>query len=235
MAVQKSPRVETLEDTEQLARVVAKWRAYLGIPKEGADPEELAIVIMYISDYWQMLTLAEIELAFTLSINRKLDDDEFFGLFSPNYVAKVLHAYMFYRKTTLADALRRKEKFELAEAAKAQKPSAEEECEITKELFRNFHAEVLKNGTLNDPFNLAYNFLRQHKWMRVSEADIQESLQAGKTQYQTDKNKESLLRQVSENQDLEIKRNARNYLVARYLKNVDIMVLLNNIKPELFS
>jgi len=234
MAVQKSPRVETLQDTEALARIVAKWRAYLGIPKEGADPEELAIVIMYITDYWQMLTLAEIELAFTLSINRKLDDDEFFGLFSPNYVAKVLHAYMFYRKTTLADALRRKEKFELEEASKKMKPNVEEECEITRELFRNFHAEVMKVGVLNDPFNLAYNFLRQQKWMRVSEADIQESLIAGKTQYNSDKQKESLLRQVSENQELEVKRNARNYLVAKYLKNVDINVLLDRIKPELF-
>ena len=78
-AVQKSVLVRNLEDTTALTKVVAKWRAYLGIPKEGADPEELAIVIMFITEHWDILTLAEIELAFTLSINRKLDDCEFFG------------------------------------------------------------------------------------------------------------------------------------------------------------
>lgn len=234
-AIQKSTRVELLQDTDGLARIVAKWRAYLGVPKDGADPEELAVVIMYIREHWTMLTLAEIQLAFTLSINRKLDDDEFYGMFSPNYVAKVLHAYMYYRKITLADALRRKEKFELEQAAQHEKPTPEEECEITKELFTGFYKEIDRVGYINDPFNLAYNFLRKHKWMKVSESDIQESLIAGKKQYQEDQNKQSLLRQVSENQELEIKRNARNYLVAKYLKNVDINVLLNNIKTELFT
>ncbi len=234
-AIQKSTRVEVLQDTEGLAKVVAKWRAYLGIPKDGADPEELAVVIMYIREHWGMLTLAEIELALTLSINRKLDDDEFYGLFSPNYVAKVLHAYMYYRKITLADALRKREKFELEQASLSEKPSPEEECETTKELFIGFYKELERNGFLNDPFNLAYNFLRKYKWLKVSETDIQESMAAGKIRFQEEQNKQSLLRQVSENQEVEIKRYARNHLVAQYLKNVDINVLLNNIKPELFT
>jgi hypothetical protein len=234
-SIQKSVLVRNLQDSSGLAKVVAKWRAYLGIPKEGADPEELAIVIMYIKEHWDILTLSEIELAFTLSINRKLDDCEFFGFFSPNYVSKVLHAYMYYRKLALADALRAKEKFELEEAEKASRPTPEQECETTRELFLNFYEEFKKNGEINDPFNLAYNLLRKEKWMKVSESDINESLQQGKVKYQQERQKESLLRQVSDNQELEIKRHARNYLVAKYFKNVDIDVLINNIKPELFT
>jgi len=196
-SIQKSVLVRNLQDSSGLAKVVAKWRAYLGIPKEGADPEELAIVIMYIKEHWDILTLSEIELAFTLSINRKLDDCEFFGFFSPNYVSKVLHAYMYYRKLALADALRAKEKFELEEAEKASRPTPEQECETTRELFLNFYEEFKKNGEINDPFNLAYNLLRKEKWMKVSESDINESLQQGKVKYQQERQKESLLRQVS--------------------------------------
>lgn len=222
-------------NAEALSKVVAKWRAFLGIPKEGVDPEELAFVIMYIQQYWSVLTLAEIELAFTLSINRKLDDCDFFGHFSPNYVAQVLSSYMHYRKMTLADALRRQEKFNLEEAAKKSKPTPEQERDITRELFKNFHNEVIKNGSINDPFNLAYNFLRANKWMKVSETDIKESMEYANQKYQEDRRKESLLRQVIDNQEVEKKRHARNYLVAKYLRNVDINVLLDNIKTELFT
>ena len=33
----------------------------------------------------------------------------------------------------------------------------------------------------------------------------------------------------------EIKKHARNYIVKKFLSNTDINVLINNIKPELFS
>jgi len=234
-AVQKSVLVRNIEDPEGLTRVVAKWRAYIGIPKEGADPEELAVVVMYIKKHWEMLTLAEIELAFTLSINRKLDDCDFFGYFSPNYVAKVLHAYMYYRKITLSDALRKKEKFELEETSRLSRPTPEQEADTTRELIYNFRREVERSGQITDPFNLAYNFFRKQKWLKVSESDIKESLEAGRKRYEQDRLKESLLRQVTDDEELEVKRHARNYLVAKYLKNVDINVLLDNIKPELFT
>lgn len=233
-SVQKSVVVRNLQDTNALAKVVAKWRAYLGISKDGADPEELAINIMYIRENWDMLTVAEIELAFTLSINRKLDDCEFYGFFSPQYIGKVLNSYMYYRKLTLADALRRREKFEQEEQEKKNRPTPEQQAEMTKELFRGFYKEFEETGEVSDPFNLSYNFLRKEKWMKVSEADINESMAYGKEKYQREKQKEGLLRQVSDNPDIEIKRYARNYLVAKYFKNVDINVLVNNIKPEFF-
>lgn len=235
-AVQKSTLVRNLKDADALTRVVAKWRAYLGIPKEGADPEELAIVVMYIKQNWEMLTLSEIELAFTLSINRKLDDSEFYGYFSPNYVAKVLHSYMYYRKVTLADALRMKEKHELEEASKMSIPSPAQQAETTKELIRNFHDEIGRKGRITDPFNLAYNFLRKHKWLKVSESDIKESLDAGRVMYDEQRLDSGMMSRLSnDDHEVEVKRHARNYLVTKYLKNVDINVLLDNIKPELFD
>lgn len=214
--------------------LVGKWRAYIGLPKDDVS-EELAIIVKYLKDNWGMLTLAEVELAINLSINRKIDDCEFYGFFSPMYVSKVLGSYMYYRKITMADSIRRKEKFEWEEREKQNKPTPEQEALLTQELTLGFYKEFLKTGTVNDPFNLTYNFLRKHKWLTVTQAEIDEAMAAGKTQYQESKQKQNMINKIlPDNPETETKRHARNYLVAKYFKNVDIDILINNIKPELF-
>jgi hypothetical protein len=52
--------------------------------------------------------------------------------------------------------------------------------------------------------------------------------------YQESDKKANLYEVVSSNSEVEIKRYARNYLVTKYFKNVEIDVVINNIKPELF-
>lgn len=235
ISVQQSIAIKDLKESAPLVKLVGKWRAYVGLPKEDVT-EELAIVVQYLRDNWGMLTLQEVELAINLSIGRKLDDCEFYGFFSPMYVGKVLGSYMYYRKVTMADAIRRKEKFELTEAEKNNKPTPEQEAEVTRELIVGFYKEYKKKGKISDPFNLTYTFLRKQKWLKVSEHDIKESMAWAESQYESLKNKKDVIvGAVTDDKDLEIKRHARNYLVAKYFGNVDIDVLLNNIKSELFT
>ena len=233
ISVQTSPLIRDLKDPKPLLALVAKWRAYIGLPKDDVS-EELAILVKYLKDNWGMLTLAEIELSINLSINRKLDDCEFYGFFSPMYVSKVLGAYMYYRKVTMADSIRKKEKFEMEEQEKKNKPTPEQEALLTQEITLGFYKEFLKTGEVNDPFNLTYNFLRKHKWLIVTQDDIDKAMANGKSKYQEVRQKDAMLRAMSDNPETEIKRHARNFFVANYFKNVDIDILINNIKPELF-
>ena len=235
ISVQQSVAVKDLKEATPLVKLVGKWRAYVGLPKEDVT-QELAIVVQYIRESWGMLTLQEIELAINLSISRKIDDCEFYGFFSPMYVGKVLGSYMYYRKITMADAIRRKEKFEQTEAEKNNKPTPEQEAQVTQELVLGFYKEYKKKGQISDPFNLTYTFLRKHKWLKVSEQDIKESMGWAENKYELQKGqKDVLVGAITDDKDLEIKRHARNYLVAKYFGNVDIDVVINNIKPELFT
>jgi hypothetical protein len=155
--------------------VVSKWRLYIGLPKEDVT-EELAIVTDFISKNYNFLTLGEIELAYNLSVIRVLDDTEFYGSFSPLYVGKVLSSYLYYRKMTLADAIRRKEKYEMEQQEISNRPTPEEEAQLTKEILKDFYRKSQETGEVNDPFNICYNFLRKYHFMKVSKDDIEEYL-----------------------------------------------------------
>lgn len=232
-SVQGSPIIGNLKDITPLLGVVSKWRLYIGLPKEDVT-EELAIVTEFIHKNFGHLTLAEIELAYNLSVMRKLDDTEFYGSFSPLYVGKVLSSYLYYRKITLAEAIRMKEKFEMEQEELRNRPTPEEEAKLTKEILQDFYRKSQEVGEVADPFNICYNFLRKYKFLKVGQEDIDEAMEYGNRAYLTDVQKDGFLSNLEKNKEVEIKRYARNYLVKRYFDKIDIEILLSKVTPELF-
>ncbi len=226
--------VRNLEDMKPLLTAVAGWRAYIGIPKSDVK-EELVINTNFIAEHYSHLTIDEIKLAYTLSITGKLDDVEFKGLFSPLYVAKVLNSYLFYRKKMLADALRRKEKHEQEQVEKAAKPSPEDQAKLTQELFFDFYKQYKETGEINDVFNICYNFLRNHKWLVISEEETNKAVLWGKNKAKEIMKRPNAISKFKIDEEKEEKRWARNYCVQNYFKIVDINILINKIKPELFA
>ena len=110
IAIEGFKQIAKAEDNKNLLiDLVVKWRMYIGIPKADVA-EELVLVAAFIYENYGFLTVPEIELAIKLSVRRKLKDTEFHGYFSPMYVGKVLDSYLYYRKMTMADAIRRREK-----------------------------------------------------------------------------------------------------------------------------
>lgn len=235
-AVEGSKQISKVENAkEELIDVVVKWRMYIGIPKSDVA-EELVLVAAFIFENYGFLTVQEIELAIKLSVLRKLRDVEFHGYFSPMYVAKVLDSYLYYRKMTMADSIRRREKAIEEEREKANKPSPEEQAEGYKELFRNFYNEYKTKGVIRDVFNLCYNFLRKHNMMQVPKERIEEAQAYGKMKVEEVKDKARREGgKIDFDLDLEEKRWARNYCVQKYFDTVDINVLCNNIKPQHFQ
>lgn len=228
-AVEKSIRIANLENLNELLKVVSKWRLYIGIPKKEVDVE-LSIATEFISNTYPHLTLAEIELAFNLSISRKLEDVEFFGYFSPLYIGKVLDSYLYWRKMTMADVVRNREVHLQKEAEKNSRPSPEQQCQDTKDIILEFYNKWKETGDIDDMLNICYNFLRRTKILKLTQAEIDEAMiQAKKIEKKTSPILKSLM-----TDEFEVKMNARNYCVKKFFEKIDINDLLNNITPEYF-
>jgi len=231
--VEASVLIGNLTDLNTLVNVVAKWRMYIGLPKEDIS-EELSIVADFLFKQYPFLTIAEIELAYTLSVTNKLKDVEFYGSFSPLYVGKVLDSFLYYRKLTLADTIRRKQKYDNEIKEIENRPTPTKQFEDLKHTIKDMYNEFKEKGELRDPFNICYNFFRKTKMIVVKKEEIDMAMDYGKKMYLSkDRN---LFDKVAEStKDTEIQRYARNWCVQNYFNNVGIDVILNNIKVEHFT
>lgn len=219
---------------EDLLKVVSQWRMFIGISDKDFS-EEIALNTKFIFQNFNYLTIAEIQLAYNLSILGKLDNVEFYGTFSPMYISKVLNSYLYYRKMELADTVRKKEKHDQEQLEVQNKPTPEQQAELTKEIFIDFYKEWQDKGEINDVFNICYNFLRKHKIINPDKDEISFAVVWGKDKAALIKSKvykpfDSYRLDI----DKEEKRWARNWCVQNYFKKNGIDVLINNIKSELF-
>lgn len=231
-ALENSLQISRMKDAEDnLIMIVSKWRMYIGIPKNDVT-EELVLICNFIKTNYPFLTLEEINLAIELSVTRKLTDTEFYGFFSPMYVAKVLDSYLYYRKVTMADAIRRKEKHDAEIIEQQNKPTAEEQCELFKEIMRGFYQDWKSTSEISDPFSLAYNYLRKHNLLVVTKEDIDYAMEYAKNKIISMKKEDRKRRMFSETDE---KRLARNWCVQKFFESVDIDILIDNIKSEQFS
>ena len=253
--------IEAVENSIQLGRtdnpsesalaIAAKWRMYIGIPKQDAT-EELMIISSYLVETYPFLTIGEFELAIKLSMQSKLKDCEFYGFFSPLYVSKVIESYLYYRKIQTADVVRRKEKHDSELRDKANKPSPELQCERIKEIIQGHYDHINSNKDINDYGNYMYDFIRKRKWLYMNKEkeeipkdvppemcilltkeSIAEAQAYGKKK--TIDFISKLKRKSDFDRDFLERKYAREYCVEKYFKNVDIVMLLNNIKLDYFS
>lgn len=233
-AVENSVQLANMTDKasmEQLIELVAEWRMYIGMPKNDIA-EELVLCATFLKSNYSHLTYEEIKLAIKLSVLRKLKDTEFNGYFSPMYISKVLDSYLYYRKMTLAETIRKRDKYLLEQKEKSNQPTPEERAVRMRDIFRGLYEEYKTKGTFNDPFSLAYNFLRRTQMMKVPQSVIKEAQEFAKKKVEDFKNKEG---RINFNFELEEIRWARTYCVQKYFESVEIDILCDNIKPEHFD
>lgn len=232
-AVESSEIIGQSKDIDRLLKVVSTWRMYIGIPKTDVA-EELVVNAKFIYENYPHLTFGEVELAINLSVLMKLGDTEFHGYFSPMYIAKVLNAYLHYRKVTMADAIRRRDKAMQDEEELKNKPTPEEAAKNMQDMMRGFYAEWKETGQIRDMFNIAYDFLYRTKMLKVTRQTYDEAVKYGKEMVEEIKKKKPYGK-ISFNVELEEKRWAKNYCVQKFFKIVDIDILCNNIKSDFFS
>lgn len=234
LCLQNSIMIGRLQDPNELLRVITEWRIYIGVPKSEDLAEEFTILAKFLNDNYSFLTIDEIRLAYTLSVTRKLKDVEFYGYFSPMYVGKVLDSYLYYRKLTMADVLREKEKYEQELKEIANRPSPEEQAKNMRDLIKSYYEEYKEKGEIRDVFSIAYNFLRKHDFLKVKKEEIEQAMEYGLKMAKS-KERKWYERVTPEDIDAESKRYARSWCVQNFFENINIDILLNNINSELFS
>ena len=104
-----------------------------------------------------------------------------------------------------------------------------------KELFKEMYDRYKSQGEIYDPFSITYNFLRRAKLFTPTKDEIEEAVKWGKEKVQEIKREKYAFVKYNLNQEEEEKRWSRTWCVQKYFENVDISVLLNNIKPEFFT
>lgn len=224
-----------LKDSNELLQVITEWRIYIGVPKSEDLAEEFSVLVNFLKQNYPHLTIDEIRLAYNLSVTRKLKDVEFYGYFSPMYVGKVLDSYLYYRKITMADVIREKEKHDQEVEELKNRPTTEKMAKDTRELIQNYYLEWKEKGEIRDVFSIAYNFLRKHKMMVITQDDINEAMSYGLMKARSKEKKNWLERVNPEDEKAESQRYARNWCVQNFFKKTDIDVLLNNINSDLFT
>ncbi len=212
---------------EQVLKVVAKWRMYIGIPKNEVG-EELAVITDFIHKNYGHMTLQEIELAYNLSAMNRLDNVEFYGSFSPMYVGKVISAYLHYRKVLLTDAIREREKKIQEELEIANRPTPEQQRDFTREILGSFYNEYKEKGDFNDLLSLTFKHLRKYGYLKPSKEEVAEAMKYANHIIDT-RDKKPIDR------DFEVKLLGRKYVVKKYFDKISFDMLMNNIKTEHFS
>ena len=240
-AIEESEFIGNLKDWNKIVDVVAKWRLYIGMPKQDVS-EEINVIAQFISITYKHLTLKEVELAYHLSATRVLEDVDFHGYFSPMYVGKVIDAYLYYRKKQLADAIRRKEKQEWLDADMKNKPTPEEQAKDWKEMVEGFYDRYKQTGEIEDIFNLCYDYFRnKNKLLKISKETLDEAMVYGLDKAEKKKKATSPFLKIDSatqhlNLDKERDRWAKNYCVQKFFGSLkDINLLLETIQPEHFN
>jgi len=232
-AVELGQRIETLTDKTSLLQCVSRWRLYIGLPKEDVT-QELTIITEFIFKSYGHLTIQEVDLAVQLSVTRQLEDCEFYGNFSPLYVGKVLSAYLYHRKLTMADAVRRKEVFDMEAKEKESKPTPEQECELTKDIIKDFYNQYKEIGEITDLFNICYNLFRKLNLIKPDKGMIDEAMKYGKEMASKGTSRLNF-KELLKHTDNMTKVYARNYCVQKYFDKIEIEELLAKITPNLFA
>ena len=137
---------------DKLVDLAAKWRAFIGLPKDDVS-EELALIAKFIFECYHFMTYEEVELAIKLSVMRTLKDVEFNGYFSPMYVGKVLDSYLYYRKLIMAEPIRKKNIYEQQIEEEKKRPSPEKRAEDVRAFMKEFYHQF---------FLLHFFFLLNH-------------------------------------------------------------------------
>jgi hypothetical protein len=237
------PKISELpKATSTLIDTLAKWRWMAGVGMNNQDEDqvaqELALITKFIVNNYEFLTLEEIDNCIDLSLTDKLNIDvRTFNVFSPMYVSRVLNAYLDYKRKIYNDVYERKEINE--QQLLMNKPVSNEfKRDSMVDLIKYFYEEYKSKGTINDLFNSVYNFLRRTKRLMHPKELVDEAMEYGKVKCTEEVNMVFGLRVESRekvNKDAIQKRYARNYIVEKFFKDIDIDELILGIELTEFE
>jgi hypothetical protein len=220
-------------DMKVLVRLIGQWWLLSGVNNE-ANAKELIVIANYIHDNYQNLTYTDIELSMSMTINGSLIMEyEPFIRLSASYISKCINAYMKYKSMVVNEALQKTEAYHQRKEVekKHQEITPEQRMQIFSEILETSYKMAKEKGEILDFESRMYSWLRATKQIRMSQPDVDEAINFGRTKYKklygdqpVNKPKEDI-----------IKKFGREHVVVRYFLETPLTKILEYLTPEYFN
>jgi len=237
----------TKEDLLLMNSLIVRWATYVGI--ETPEATEINMLANFIKEHFSTFNGYDIKECINLLANQTLDTDaEHYGKLSPIYVSKVLRAYQEHRNTIVFKVRDSIQKLKEAEIVPI---SDKERISNFKQLLAIAKKENLQGLTYIDAGDSLYNFIKFNKLMPITKDNIDqqlidEAMEYGNKLYLADK-KKKVTQTIIKNESFKkvanmqfekldiIRKYAREFVVNRFLLNLDLADILQKINMEMLK
>lgn len=226
-----------------MTALLVKWCNYLGI--EPPEANELNTTCNFIKEHFENFNSQDLDNAIMMIVTSSLDTDaEHYGKLSIIYVHKCLKAYMVYKGSVL---IKIRQQIEKLESQKKTTISPEERIKNLKKMIWYAHNDVVNEEKIYLDFGDAlYNFVKANKLIKMTESLIADAMEYGEKSLKDEIKKivtEAVIKHhhfksatdMSFEKEDKIKKYARQFVINKWLKELDVEDLLKKITPEMLN
>jgi hypothetical protein len=232
----------TKEDLMLINSLIVRWSSYVGI--ETPQALEINTLANFIKEHFPSFNAYDLKECINLiTLGNLKTDAEPYGKLSPIYISKVLKAYQEHKMEVVFKVKTQIEKIQQTEV----KPISNEDRMLNfKKLLSIAYEDCQKGLYYKDAGDSIYNFIKHNNLVELSKELINEAMDFGEKEYERQKKQKSLESVVKhhsfksvadfkfEKEDV-IKKNAREFVVNRWLSKLDLITLLQKINIEMLK
>lgn len=233
---------ETKEDLLFLNSVIVRWAQYVGV--DTPEASSINMLANFIKENFPSLNSYDLKECITLLATQSLPTEaKHYGKISPIYVSEVLKAYQEYKSNIIFKV---KDSISKIEREEVVPMPDEERVENFKLLLTIAKEDNSKGLFYMDAGDSLYNFIKFNKLIKLTPELIEEAMTAGEKDYQNAKKKkvvEATIKNQSylsvadmqyEKDDI-IRKGARQFVVNRFLLNLELEPLLKKININMLK
>ena len=222
--------------------LIVRWANYVGV--ETPEASQLNMLANFIKEHFPTFNAFDLKECINMLASQSLETDaEHYGKISPIYVSKVLKAYQEHKNNVVFKVRENIEKLKEAEAIPMPN---EERIANFKKLLTIAKGENTQGLTYIDSGDSIYNFVKHNKLIALSKELIDEAMDYGGKLY-IEQRKKKVTETVIKNQNFKrisdmqfekediIKKYAREYVVNRFLLQLNLNELLQKINIEMLK
>lgn len=223
-----------------MTALLVKWCNYLGI--EPPEPTELNTTCNFIKEHFENFNHQDLDNAIMMIVTDNLNTDaEHYGKLSIIYVHKCLKAYMVYKGSIL---IKVRQQIEKLESEKKTTIAPEERINNIKKMIWYAYNDVVNEEKIYLDFGDAlYNFIKANKLIKMTDSLIADAMEYGEKSLKDETKKmvmEAVIKHhhfksvtdINFEKEDKIKKYARQFVVNKWLKQIDVEDLLQKITTE---
>ena len=238
----KLKEFSTKEDLMLMNSLIVRWANYVGV--ETPEASQINMLANFIKEHFPTFNAYDLKECISMLASQSLETDaEHYGKISPIYVSKVLKAYQEHKNNVVFKVRENIEK--LRETEVVPMPN-EERIANFKKLLTIAKGENTQGLTYIDSGDSIYNFVKYNKLIALSKELIEEAMEYGNKLY-IEQRKKKVTETVIKNQNFKrvadmqfekediIKKYAREYVVNRFLLQLNLNELLQKINIDMLK